>query len=316
MNSRKIGVSGYLGRRFLRRAAIGLAVVGWVGTLSGCAVKHTVSVPVPQQILKAKVASREELLSILGSYSKVASLSSTTMKITATLGNAESGRLQQYRGAPGYLLLQQPNRIRLDVQNPLTRNTILDVSSVGDDFWLWNVPDRKFFIGKNSARELGVEGDTQTVPFALRPIDVYEAVLPPAVPVDEREIRVSVREEQDTQAKYYVISVFREMAPPWIETIREIWIERSSMALARQIIYEDQGRIVTRISYQKMTSQYGMALPLSLRIEHAGAEGYAIDLEFKSWKVDPSLPADAFVLTPPPGARVITLREKQRSDSF
>ena len=277
-------------------------------------MKHPVTVTVPQQILKAKVAGREELLAILGNYSKVTSLSSTTMKLTATLGNSESGRVEQYRGAPGYLLLQRPDSVRLDVQNPLTRNTLLDVCSAGDDFQIWNVSDRKYIVGKNSARELTVEGDT--VPFALRPIDIYRAILPQAVPVDEPGIRVSIREEQDTQAKYYVISVFREISAPWMETIREIWIERSSLALARQIVYSDEGAIVTRASYSRMTTQFGMPLPLSLRIEHPGAEGYAIDMEFKSWKVDPSLPADAFVLTPPPGARVITLREKQRSDGF
>ena len=291
-------------------------MAGWLGILSGCAAKHTVNVPVPQQILKAKVASQEELLSILGSYSKVASLSSTSMKITATLGTVEAGKLQEYRGAPGYVLLQRPDRIRVDVQNPLTRNTLLDVSSIEDDFWIWSVRDRKFFIGKNSTRELSVEGEAQSVPFALRPIHMYEAILPRAVPVHEPGIRISMKEDQDTQAKYYVISVFKEMASPWMETIREIWIERSNLVLARQIIYEDEGRIVSRISYRKMTSQYGVPLPLSLRIEHPGVEGYAIDMEFKNWRVDPALPADAFVLTPPPGARVITLKEKQRSDAY
>lgn len=315
MNSRKVGVSVCDGCRFLRFVAVGLGMVGWLGIFSGCGVKRTVSVPVPQQILNAKVATREELLSMLDSYSKVASLSSTTMKITATSGNAETGKLQEYRSAPGYILLQRPDRIRLDVQNPLTRNTLLDVSSIGDDFGLWYVRDRKFFIGKNSARELEIEGETQNIPFALRPLHIYEAILPQAVPVDQPDIRVSMKEAQDTQAKYYVLSVFKQIASPWIQTIREIWIERSNLALARQIDYEDDGRVVSRIFYQRMTSQYGVPLPLSMRIERP-VDGYAIDMEFKNWRVDPSLPADAFVLTPPAGAQVITLKEKQRSGAF
>jgi outer membrane lipoprotein-sorting protein len=315
MNSRKVGVSGWDWRRFLRCVAIGLGTVGWLGILSGCGVKHTVSVPVPKQILNAKVATREELLSLLDGYSKVASLSSTTMKITATLGSVETGKLQEYHSAPGYILLQRPDRIRLDVQNPVTRNTLLDVSSIGDDFGLWDVRDRKFFIGKNSADELEIEGETQNISLAFRPVHIYEAILPQAVPVDQPDVRISLKEAQDAQAKYYVISVFKEMPSPWIQTIREIWIERSNLVLARQIVYEGDGRVVSRVFYQRMTLQYGAPLPLSMRIERP-TDGYTIDLEFKNWRVDPSLPADAFVLTPPPGARVITLKEKQRSGAF
>jgi len=40
------------------------------------------------------------------------------------------------------------------------------------------------------------------------------------------------------------------------------------------------------------------------------SDGYALNLEFKSWRIDPDLPDNAFVLKLPEGAQLIHLIEK------
>jgi outer membrane lipoprotein-sorting protein len=301
-------------RRLLRLAGAVTGVIACVLVLSGCGVKRTVNVAVPQQILNAKVASRDELLSIMDRYMKVMSLSCSSMKVTATLGNADTGKVEEYRSAPGYILLQRPDRIRLVVQNPVTRTSLLDISSIGDDFSAYYVRNRQFLIGKNSARDLEIPGEKQGAQFGLRPIHLYEAILPQAISTDGADISVSVKEHQDAQAKYYVLSVVKRMTLPWDQAVRDIWIERSTLAPARQVIYEDDGRVASRIFYLKMSAGT-LPLPLSLRIERP-LDSYSMDMEFSSWKLDPSLPANAFTLTPPEGVQVIQLKEKQRSDTF
>jgi outer membrane lipoprotein-sorting protein len=282
-------------------------------TLSGCGVKRTVKVQVSQKVLQAKTATIDELLGILDTQaSKVVSLSSTTLKISFTSGNSDSGNLQEYRSAPGYILLQRPDRIRLNVQNPLTKTTIIELASSGDDFEVWYPRENKFYTGKNSARDLEIEGQTGTPAFGARPIHIYQAILPEALHLAGPGMRVVMDEDQDSVTKYYVLRIFKEAAPPRLIPVRSVWIDRSDLTVARQIFYEEGGQVASRISYLRMTTVQGLPLPLALRIERP-LDGYMIDMEFKTWNVNPNLPADGFVLIPPAGAQRITLREKQKS---
>ena len=57
-----------------------------------------------------------------------------------------------------------------------------------------------------------------------------------------------MEEESDPGAKYYVLSVYREGATKRIHTVRKIWIERSSLSIARQQVYLDEGQLVSDIT--------------------------------------------------------------------
>jgi outer membrane lipoprotein-sorting protein len=293
----------------VRSALLGLILV-FTGAAVGCSIKRTVNIPVPERKLQAKTATLTQLLAMLEEYSsKIVSLSSTTMRISFTSGTAESGKLQEYRSAPGYILLERPDRIRLDVQNPLTKTTIIDLASSGDDFSIWYPRENKFFIGNNSVRELDTgEGLT----FSARPIHIFEAVLPQEVPSRQPGFRISMQEDQDSQAKYYVLSMFTQESPPFLKPLRTLWIDRSNLAVARQVTYGDAGAVASSIWYSNLSSVQGLPLPLRIRIERP-LDGYLIDLEFRSWNLNPQLPKEAFQLTPPAGAQRIILKPKERS---
>jgi outer membrane lipoprotein-sorting protein len=298
------------GMQHFRLATAVLAVAAGL-MLHGCSVKSTVKVNVPQRILTAKVATLDEVLSLLaGNSASVKSLSSTTVRITFTSGKRDSGSVQQYRSAPGYILMERPDQIRLSVQNPLTKTAILELASAGDDFSIWYPRENKFFAGKNSARSFEVETGSNSPAFNARPIHIYEAILPQAIDFTENGLRIAMREEQDTQAKYYVLSLYKETAPPKLLPVREIWVERSTMTIARQVVYEPDGAVASRIDYHQMSSD-PVPLPLSMRIERP-ADGYSIDLEIRSWRLNPSFESNAFHLAPPPGAQHIILKEKSR----
>jgi len=73
------------------------------------------------KILAAKSATMDEIAAMLAANaSKVDSLSSTAVRLTFASGKLDSGNVQQYRSAPGYILIERPDRIRLNIQNPLT----------------------------------------------------------------------------------------------------------------------------------------------------------------------------------------------------
>jgi len=285
-----------------------MAAVGW-----GCGVKRTVEVPVPARIAEAKTAGLEELLTLMRERSdKVRSLSSASVKVTLTSGKVESGRLQEYRSAPGYVLLRRPDAIRLNVQNPISKTTILDMLSAGDEFSIWYPRENRFYTGKNSIREFETDSGSEGGLLTARPAHLLNALLPNPFAAGEAGVRVALEEEQDAGAKYYVLSLFREKGGHELQPLRRVWIERSQLVPVREVYFTDEGSIASITSFSNFAPTEGLLLPLSVMMNRP-ADGYSLNLQMKSWRVNPSLPADAFVLTPPAGAEQVALKEKGKA---
>ncbi len=300
-----------IGTRFLI-SLVGLFALWFFG---GCGVKRTVSVPVSSKILQAKTATLDELSSLLNSYDrKLEALSASNLKINFTSGKAESGKLQEYRSAPGYILVKRPNLLRLNIQNPVTKTSIAELSSLGDEFSIWYPRENKFFIGRNSTKEFDLEGGQSSPVFTARPIHILEAIFPYRVAMEDPKLRIAMEEDRDATAKYYALSLFETVGEKRLQPVRRIWLERSMLAVVRQQTYAQDGSIASIITYSNLTSFAGFLLPLSIRIERP-ADGYSLDMQFKSWRVNADIPATAFVMSPPPASHKIYLKEKLRSEN-
>ncbi len=277
--------------------------------MGGCFVKHTVYVPVSAKMLAAKTATLPELVESLSRQSeKIQSLSSSTLKVSFTSGKTESGKLQAYHSAPGYILLKRPDSIRLNVQNPITKTSLLELLSVGDPFSLWWPRDNKFFTGKNSTREFDLTGHPD---FTARASHIFEAIIPQKIPTEAPDHYVAMEEDQDAVTKYYVLSEYVKLGPGILRPVRKLWIDRSDLAVSRQQSYDESGRMASSIKYGRMHQVGELLLPLSIRIERP-LDGYTLDLEFADWRLNPDLPANAFVLKPPPGAQIVELKDGGR----
>jgi hypothetical protein len=121
-------------------------------------------------------------------------------------------------------------------------------------------------------------------------------------------------EQSDSQAKYYELTVCREGIAPRVYVVRRIWIERVGLTIARQQAFTDEGQIASDIVYSDETRVEGFSFPQRIRIERP-LDAYSLDVEFKNWRINPDLPDDAFILRPPPGAQIIHLKERGRSDA-
>jgi outer membrane lipoprotein-sorting protein len=276
----------------------------------GCSVKRTVKVAVPTKVLQAKTATLDELLALLKTYSdKLSALSSTSLRVTFTSGKVESGKLQEYRSAPGYVLLKRPDSLRLNIQNPLTKTSIIELASTGDEFGLWYPRDNKYFVGRNSAQEFVVEGSENSPAFAARPAHIYEALIPQRIALDDPRARISLEEDQDATAKYYLLSIFQDVGQKRLRPLRRLWIERSELVVVKQQTFKEEGSIASLIQYSDFTPVEELRLPLSIHIERP-SDGYILDMQFKSWRVNPEIPSTAFALSPPAGAQRVVLKEK------
>src|SRR5262245_7492916 len=294
---------------WIRWAAL---IVLIVNAGAGCSVKRTVEGSRPAKVLNAQTATFDELLALRKTYSdKLSALSSTSLRVSFTSGKVESGKLQEYRSAPGYVLLKRPDSLRLNIQNPLTKTSIIELASSGDEFGLWYPRDNKYFVGRNSAHEFVVEGSENSPVFSARPAHIYEAIIPQRLELDNPRVRVSMQEDQDATAKYYLLSIFEDLGQKRLRSLRRLWIERSELMVVKQQTFAEDGSIASLIQYSNFTPIEGLLLPLSIRIERP-SDGYVLDMQFKSWRVNPEIPAAAFVLSPPAGAQRVVLKEKEK----
>jgi hypothetical protein len=292
-----------------------LSLCAWLAS-SGCSVKEKTEFEVPEKIAGAKTATFPELLNIINRYDEISELSSNGLRITLTLGKFESGVLDRYKKAPGYVLVRRPDSIRLVIQDPILKTAQVDMLSVGDNFSLWIRSRNEFYTGTNSAKELIAEDLPDSPEIPIRPRDILGAILPDAVESKAADMRISMEEDMDAAAKYYAISVYREVSAPLIDVLRRIWIERSSMTIAHRRLFGEQGEIVGDIVYSDMSLTDSFYLPLEIHMDRPH-DGYALDMEFTkgSWRINSGLPDRAFILKPPEGAKIIPLKEKGRSDA-
>jgi outer membrane lipoprotein-sorting protein len=305
-----------LGQRGVPRSSESglMLLVALLVACPACTIKRTVSVQVPSRILQAKTATFQQLVALIEDYSgRIQSLSSTTVRMTFWSGKVESGKLQEYRSAPGYVLLRRPDSIRLSIQNPITKTSIADLASTDDDFSAWFPTENKFYAGKNSMKDLAVDADSNAPGFTARPIHIFNAILPLRLPLGESGYRIALEEAQDAVTKYYVLSVYMEEGGGRLIPVRKYWVDRADLAIALQQSYESSGALASTVHYANLVAVDTLMLPLSIKIDRP-LDGYSLDLEVKDWRLNPRLPENAFTLLPPPGARRIQLKEKEKSE--
>jgi hypothetical protein len=263
----------------------------------------------------ARTATLQELVTMIqDSRKRITSLSSVSIKVTLTTGKEESGILQKYRGAPGYLLLRRPDDLVLTVQEPITLTALIQLSSVGDQFQMWNRRDNKLYIGRNSAKGFELEDNGKAVAFTARPTHILDAILPAPLPIGEPGVRMSKTEWQDAVAKYYILTILRDTGSMETRTLRWLWIERSQMAVVKDVTFSDAGEIAGTVDYSDFSNIEGFLLPQGIRIDRP-MDGYSLDLHARDWRVNPKLEDANFILNVPPDVERVMLKEK-RTTSF
>lgn len=299
-------------RRYLL-VLVGALLVSLLG--SGCSIKQTVKVNVPQGIREAKTADFKDLLNLLRGYDRITSLTCNELRLTFTSSRkVDIGELEKYPTLKGYILLQRPNSTHLVLLMPVTQSKFLDVLSVGDSLSVWYPRENNFYEGRNSARDLVVEDPSGAKDFAvpIRGSHIFEAIFPQSIAFDDPGVWISLDEQRDGQSSYYILTFTKEGIRPRAHTIRKIWIERLGLTIARQQVFGDEGQIVSDIAYANQMKMEGFSIPQQIHIERP-VDGYTLDLSFKNWRINPELSEDAFKLQPPSGAKIVALKEKGRS---
>lgn len=277
---------------------------------SGCGgmMKTTRTVDVPPAYGEAKTASRSELVELINhGYAGIESLKVSRLEVEYEGGLAEQGYLEKYPRGKGHLIVQRPDRIYVNILNPLTSSTVATIASAGETFQIWVPQENKFFTGRT-----GVHSEDENPFLNIRPLHILQGLLIEEVPVNSLRHGYFAVEDQDGQFKYYVLGIFMlEENSTGVQLVRRLWIERSEMRLVRQQYFGPTGEIITDIRYNRPVQIGGLWVNSGVEILRP-RERYSIrfDLEDEQIKVNQPLKEGVFELQQPEGAELVIVEEK------
>jgi hypothetical protein len=281
--------------------------------LGGCLFRTR---KVDRQISSAplKSATQQGLIEYVNSQAAKIQSMQATVDINTSVGDQKNGRVTDYQEIRGYVLARKPAMLRMKGLLPVVRNTAFDMVSDGRTFKVWIPPKNKFVMGTNSEGGFQPEKRLEN----LRPQAIYDARLLREIGPDEIAVLENGYETVLDAKKHrvdqpdYELAVIRKGPNAWYLS-RKISFSRTDLRPHRQLIYDQQGNVVTDAKYDKYTEYGGIEFPSTIEIERP-QEDYDITLGIVKLELNKLLKDEQFALEQPPGAEVVHLGQAN-SDS-
>ena len=268
-------------------------------------VEESIS-PVP-----LKSATKAELISYINSQAAKIQSMQATVDIDTSVGGAKKGKVTEYKEIRGYVLARKPAMLRMIGLMPIIRDTAFDMVSDGREFKLSIPPKNRFVIGRNDVFAPNPQQPLEN----LRPKIIYDALMLRAIDPQNNDIAAMENGSEiivgDKGRKFqqadYIIDVIRTGNDAWLS--RKIVFSRVDLLPHRQLIYDEQGNLVTDATYKNYKDYTGVLFPSVIEIRRPEEE---YDITLHMVKVEINLPLDnnKFVLEKPPGAREIHLDQQ------
>jgi len=215
-----------------------------------------------------------------------------TVDMVPALGSSEKSKITEYKDVRGYILFRKPSDIRIIGLYPVVRNKAFDMVSNGKDFRLYLPSSNRFVIGSNQliARSPNkIEN--------LRPQHFLEALMvAPMQPGDKAEL-VNLTDEDNA---VYILHIVRIQPDGEILPTRSVWFSRINLHMARQLVYDPAGNILTDARYSDWQNYDGVPFPKTIEIDRPQDE-YAVVLTVVKIEINRGVSDDKFVLEQPEG---------------
>ena len=257
-----------------------------------------------------KTATQQQLIEYVNDQAAKTRSLQATVDIDTSVGGTKKGKVTDYKEIRGYVLARKPAMLRMIGLMPIVRNRAFDMVSDGRQFKLWIPPKNRFIVGRND-----VVHPTNQPLESLRPQHIYDALLLHAID-PENEIAVMENDyEIVTDAKGhrveqpdYQIVVIRKAAQAWYLS-RKIIFSRTDLLPHRQLIYDEQGNLMTDARYEDFKDYNGISFPTQIDIWRPQEE-YSILLKIVKLQLNEPLTDEQFALQQPPGAVFTNLDQK------
>ena len=167
---------------------------------------------------------------------------SATVDMVPALGSAEKNKITEYKDVRAYILFRKPADIRIIGLYPVVRNKAFDMVSDGADFKLYIALQNRFIVGRNEIDRSRPPTSSRT---CARSISWTPCWCARSIPTEQGAAREPHRRGQ------------RLLHPPRgprrpdgeLQLDRTIWFSRVNLHMARQLIFDDAGNILTDARY-------------------------------------------------------------------
>jgi len=207
---------------------------------------------------------------------------------------------------------RRPAQIRVIGQAPVVGTTVFDMASDGTTFQVSIPSKKKFLVGA-----VAVESASSKPIENLRPQHLLDALLWPEI---RKEEAVTLREFNDENARYYILTVLR--GGHQLEVLREIWFDRSDLQVTRMLTFGPKGVLLSDVRLADWqpsdgatrqggaaTPSNGAALfPRAIRIDRPH-DDYKLDLQVSKVSLNEDTPAERFKVEQPAGAELVHVGE-------
>jgi outer membrane lipoprotein-sorting protein len=277
--------------------------------LTGCIITHRPK-PIGPDTANLREATKAELVNSINSEAKNIQTLEATVFITVSVGGAKKKDITEYHDVKGYILVREPDTLRMIGLAPVVRTKIFDMVSDGARFKLSVPPKNRFYVGAGEVLH------PSTNPLEnLRPQVIFSALL--LHPIEHNEIavlEVGIEDAVDPKNPKKVVHLpdyeliitrcqnLQDTSACYLA--RKIIYRRTDLLPHRQIIYDLLGNVATDAHYEDFKQFGDVQFPTKVSIDRPREE-LSIDLTIDSLKVNEPLRTDQFVLNQPAGAQVI-----------
>ena len=115
----------------------------------------------------------------------------------------------------------------------------------------------------------------------------------------------------DEDNAFYILHVVSEPVPGQLRLHRTIWFSRIDLRLARQMIFDDDGNILTDARYSEWKSYDNVPFPKHIEINRPRDE-YGVVIDIVKMDINKGVSEDKFVLDQPPGTALVDLAASRR----
>jgi outer membrane lipoprotein-sorting protein len=253
------------------------------------------------------VADRQALVdAVARQYDAIRDLNIEVNMIPA-LGTTEKNKVTEYKDVRAYILFRKPADIRIIGLYPVVRNKAFDMVSNGDSFKLFIPARNRFLVGKNEIIQ-----PSQNKLENLRPQHFQDAIL--VRPIDATRDKLLMENFTDEDNAFYILHVVHENGNAQLQLDRTIWFSRTDLKLARQLIFDANGNILTDARYSDWKPWDNVPFPKHIEINRPRDE-YAVVIDIVKMDINKGLGPEKFALDQPEGTTLQTVGEGPQSPS-
>ena len=265
---------------------------------AGC-IKKTTVVPQSERLLPAQTATRSELLQALQAKSKQVESLKATVSIEFSRGGAKTGVLDEYRETKGYVFVERPSHIRVQVQMPIVLSTVAIMVSDGLQYRL-SIPVKNQFAIEDVNAPISPHSSLSN----LRPQIFLDGLF---VDIGPYENKQSLFEEAVVGTHSYYVFSFFDSSGTETQVLEKLWIDRTDMEVSRKQVFGKDGRLETDVDYQNYVGEGGLRYPKVIVI-HRPIEDFTVKMTFQQTTMNEKLDAKIFDLPRPEGSELVQVR--------